>query len=126
MGRKQNRNPMDTPAAEVLVPLIVFASIFGIVYVAISAQHKQRMAMIDKGMSLSDLIAKKDPNRSLKFGLLGLGVGLGLLLGYLLDTFAMKDDSDNPLPYLIMVSICGGVALLTYYSIVRKKEGTPL
>ena len=92
---------MDTPAAEVLVPLIVFASIFGV-----------------------DLIAKKDPNRSLKFGLLGLGVGLGLLLGYMLGTYVMVENGDNPLPYLIMVSICGGAALLTHYWIVRKKEGT--
>jgi len=113
---------MNTPVAEVLVPLIVFASIFGIVYVAISAQHEQRMAMIDKGVSPNDLIAKKDPNRSLKFGLLGLGVGLGLLLGYLLGTYVMGDYADNPLPYLIMVSICGGAALLTHYSIVQKKD----
>ncbi len=115
---------MDTPAAEVLVPLIVFASIFGVLYVAISAQHKQRMAMIEKGVSPNDLIAKKDPNRSLKFGLLGLGVGLGLLLGYMLGTYVMVENGDNPLPYLIMVSICGGAALLTHYWIVRKKEGT--
>lgn len=41
---------MSTPATEVLLPTALFAMIFGIVYVVTTARHRQRMAMIDKGM----------------------------------------------------------------------------
>lgn len=114
---------MNTPASEVLVPLIVFASIFGIVYVVITARHRQRMAMIEKGITPADMMERKDPHRSLKYGLLGVGVGIGLLLGYLFQKYAMVNSEDNPLPYFIMVTICGGIALIVHHWIVRGKEG---
>ena len=34
---------------EILVPIALFAMIFGIVYVGASTRHKQVMAMIEKG-----------------------------------------------------------------------------
>jgi hypothetical protein len=112
---------MDTPASEVLVPLIVFAAIFGVVYIVVTARHRQRMAMIEKGITPADMMEKKDPYRSLKYGLVSVGVGVGLLFGYLLQTMVMEDRIDNPLPYFITVTICGGGALIAHHLIVLKK-----
>ena len=42
---------MDTPASEVLVPLIVFSAAFGMFYIWVTARHRQRMAMIEKGLA---------------------------------------------------------------------------
>ncbi len=114
---------MNTPASEVLVPLIVFASLFGVVYIIVSARHRQRMAMIEKGITPADMMERKDPYRSLKSGLVGIGVGIGLLLGYLFQTYVMVNADDNPLPYFIMVTICGGIALIIHHKMVRSKEG---
>lgn len=113
---------MDTPASEVLVPLIVFSAIFGVIYVVVTAKHRQRMAMIEKGLTPADLAERTDPYRSLKMGLLGIGVGTGLLLGYLFQTYAMVNGEDNPLPYFVMVAICGGAALIGHHLIVQRKQ----
>lgn len=103
----------------VLVPIALFASVFGVLYVYLTARHRQRMALIEKGATVADL---REPYWSLKLGMLGIGVGIGLLLGYLLDTYVMVGAEDDPLPYFIMVTVCGGAALIGHYFIVRRKQ----
>ena len=114
---------MDTPASEVLVPLIVFTAAFGMFYIWVTARHRQRMAMIEKGLATAEPPSEADQFRSLKFGLLGIGAGIGLLLGYLFQTYAMVNGQDNPVPYFVMVAICGGAALVGRHLIVRRQAG---
>ena len=113
---------MDTPASEVLVALIFFSSVFGIVYITVTARHRQRMAMIEKGLMPAEPTRRTDPFQSLKLGMLGIGVGLGLLCGYLFQTYAMIDGEDNPLPYFVMVAIFGGLALICHFFILQRKQ----
>ena len=112
---------MDSPAAEVIEPIIFFATIFGIVYLAVMSKYRQRMAMIEKGIAPADMIEKRDPERALKWGMVSVGVGIGLFIGYLLDTYVMSDQ-DSPLPYFIAVTLCAGAALIWSYNIVRRKQ----
>jgi len=35
---------------DIIIPITFFAMIFGIVYVVVTARHRQRMALIEKGM----------------------------------------------------------------------------
>ena len=122
-GSDQTEPPaMDTPASEVLVPFIVFASIFGVVYIVVTARHRQRMAMIEKGITPTDMMERKDPYRSLKYGLVSVAIGIGLLLGYLLQARVMTDRAEDPLPYFIMVTICAGGALIAHHMIVSKNR----
>lgn len=113
---------MSAPAVEVIVPVALFAMIFGIVYLSVTASHRQRMAMIEKGISPADLLEKPDPYRSLKMGMVAMGVGLGLLCGYLFQTYVMQDADDNPLPYFVMVTFFAGAALIGHYFIVQRKQ----
>lgn len=115
-------NPTET-----LVPISLFAAIFGIVYVTITANHRQRMAMIEKGMAPNDMNAKEVPLKGLRNGMLMMAVGLGLYLGYLMDStmpqYGMNGDmGDTPLPYFIMVLLCGGLSLVLHYFIARRKQ----
>ncbi len=103
----------------ILVPIALFAAIFGIVYISVTAKHRQRMAMIEKGLTPADFLERADPFRSLKMGMVAVGVGIGLLGGYLLQTYTMDDD---PMPYFVLVTICGGAALVGHYYIVRRKQ----
>lgn len=70
---------------ENLVPMVVmtgmFAMIFGIVYI----RSRENMAMIEKGLNprLKDVSPR--PFANLKWGLLGIGAGLGLLFAYIID-----------------------------------------
>ena len=103
----------------ILVPIALFAAIFGIVYISVSSKHRQRMAMIDKGLTPADFTERADPFRSLKLGMVAVGVGVGLLIGYLLRS---STHDDNPMPYFVLVTICGGAALIGHYFIVRRKQ----
>ncbi|HRH71255.1 MAG TPA: hypothetical protein PLB89_17255 [Flavobacteriales bacterium] len=113
------RKPHIMEMESTLVPIALFAAIFGIIYISVTAKHRQRMAMIDKGLSPADLAERSDPFRSLKSGMVAMGVGVGLLIGYIIQYTTHNDD---PMPYFILVTICGGAALIGHYFIVRHKQ----
>jgi len=119
---------MDTPAAEILVPLfglvIPFGTLFGILYLHYTTRHRERMGMIDKGMDPQIAKPAPDGRRAMRNGLLMVGIGLGLLAGWLIQHGLLGPESDNPLPFFIGVAICGGAALMAYYQFYgRKHEG---
>jgi hypothetical protein len=124
---RNNQHSMSTPATEVLVPVALFAMTFGIVYILATARHRQRMAMIDKGMDPGGLRDREVPMRGLRNGLFMIGLGLGLFFGYIMDINMPSngldgDMGDSPLPYFIMVLLFGGLALVTHHLIVRRKQ----
>jgi hypothetical protein len=104
---------------EILVPLAFFASIFGIVYVIIAARNKERIALIEKGADASIFktgsTGKMD---ALKFGLLFIGISLGLLAGHLLERAV--DQMVPPVAYFSMIFLFGGISLIVYYFIVKR------
>ena len=105
---------------EILVPLGFFATIFGIVYIAVTAKNKERMALIEKGQDAS--IFKTDDKlhgryNALKFGLLAIGVGIGLVIGNILDYTNVMDDE---VAYFAMILLFGGFSLLLYYRIMKR------
>lgn len=114
-------------ATEILVPLGFFAAVFGIVYIAITARHRQRMAMIEKGLDPGNLSRAELPFADLRRGLLFIGVGLGLFLGWLVARHTPMGKvgggafPDNPLPYFMMVALCTGAAMVAHHFIVRKR-----
>ena len=115
---------MGTPAAEVLIPVTLFAMVFGIVYVSVTARHRQRMAMIDKGMDPQIAKPAPDGRRAMRNGLLMVGIGLGLLAGWIIQHTMLGPESENPLPFFIGIAVCGGTALMSYYHFYgRKHEG---
>ncbi|HQW06755.1 MAG: hypothetical protein IPH05_16755 [Flavobacteriales bacterium] len=115
---------MNSPAAEVFIPISLFAMTFGCVYVAVMAWHRQRMAMIEKGLTRDDLEKGAQGSSALAIGLTSLGVGLGLGIGWFVDKVINGADwGENPLPYFISVLICGGTALVYYHGkVVGKKS----
>lgn len=103
----------------VLAIIGVFGGGFGVVYLFFSTRHKQRMAMIEKGVS-AELFNKTDKTRNaLKWGMVLIGTGLGLFAGYLLDEYA---GFPEPLPYFAMIGLFGGAALVAYYMMFKDKS----
>lgn len=114
--------------SNILVPIALFAALFGVVYISITSWHRQRMAMIEKGMD-PNMLKDQDSNfRSLRNGLFLCGIGLGLFLGYIVARVMPPQgspydpDPDNPLPYFMMVLLCGGAALIAHHLIVQRKS----
>lgn len=104
--------------------LVVFGSTGFILYTWLSSRHKERMAMIDKGVSPADFKSgsikdffRTNPLSSLKWGLLALFVGLGLFGANILDRLWYFDDSVYPASMLSF----GGLALILFYRIASNK-----
>lgn len=103
--------------AEMLIPILVplgfFALVFGIVYLA----KKENLAMIEKGMNPKNVPDRPIPYKNLKWGLLLLGGGVGLLLAYFINTYITKDD--NPALWFGLLAIGGGLGLIRSYAIEK-------
>ncbi len=101
----------------ILVPLGFFALIFGIVYM----NKKENLAMIEKGMNPKNPTAKgPEPFKNLKWGLLLVGAGVGLLLAYLLE-FVIDTHRDSEPLYFALIAIGGGTGLIISYRMEMKE-----
>lgn len=104
---------------EILIPLALFGSIFGIVYVYITARNRERMSMIDKGVDPSIFTTKKKyANMTLKFGMLLVGIALGILVGSLIDEYTTLPEEVG---YFSMIFLFGGLALIINSILEDKK-----
>ncbi len=101
---------------EVLVPLGFFFFIFGIVWVI--ADRNVKKALIQHGADAKTLKMDKDSNGALKFGLLLVGVALGILIGnFVAEATSMHEET----AYISMTFLFGGIALLVYHFIIKGK-----
>ncbi len=107
----------------IFIPLAFFAATFGIVYIIIQARNRERMAMIEKGFDANLLVTRKDPKTgkftSLKIGIAAIGIALGILVGNIL---ALSTNMEEPVCYFSMIFLFGGLGLVFYYLLVRKKS----
>lgn len=113
-------------AGEIFIPILIslgfFAMVFGIVYM----YKRENLAMIEKGMNPKQY--RPAPYKNLKWGLLLVGAGAGLLLAYILheyvlvtrDKYGVYHD-DNPAIYFALIAIGGGLGLISSYRIEKKE-----
>lgn len=111
---------------ELLIPITffitTFAAIFGLRYLI----NKERMAMIEKGMNLNFVNNQPQPFKNLKWGLLLIGLGLGLFFAFLLD-FSVFNSNNSEMNdkvvfiYFSLMAIFGGLGLFVSY-LIEKKE----
>jgi F0F1-type ATP synthase assembly protein I len=109
--------------AEVLIPILVpialTASVVIMVIYLRRYQHTERIAMIEKGVSSELFNSKKSRSISgtLRASLLLIGAGLGLLIGYFLDSNYYMEE----VGYFSMLFIFGGIGLGLAYIIEERK-----
>jgi hypothetical protein len=107
---------------EVLIPLIVFGTFFGIAYVFFTTRNKERLALIEKGADAS--LFNTGTGKSgwmrgvLTLGLLAIGIGVGVLLGGLLEMGGL----DEEISFTAMIFVCGGIGLVVGFFLNRKLE----
>jgi hypothetical protein len=106
--------------AEILVPILVplggCALIFGIVYM----RSRENLAMIEKGMNPKQFANRPAPYKSLKWGLLLMGSGVGLMLAYFITQY-MLHDYENPALWFALIGIGGGMGLISSYRIEKRE-----
>jgi hypothetical protein len=103
---------------EFLIPLAFFSMVFGIVYLFV--RKKERLALIAKGANASIFESSNQPS-SLKWGLLFVGIGTGILLGKVLAVYTTLEEEPA---YFSMICLFGGIGLIVYHLIANKFEET--
>lgn len=107
---------------EILIPLLgtagFFIAVIVWIYMYYSSRYKERMALLEYGKD-ADVYKprRKESTKSLKYGIVGVMVGIGLFLGNLLDGLGMMEEA----AYGSMVLLMGGLGLLGYYFLMEKK-----
>jgi len=105
----------------ILVTTVVFATIFGIIYIIVTARNKERMALIEKGADpkLFESVKRTSSGGILKWGLLLVGIGLGTFFAMLLVQSGLEEGA-----YPAMICLFGGAGLIVAYK-MEQKSGTP-
>ena len=112
---------MEVEIIGVFIPIIaIVAGVIMIIYLR-KFENQERMGMIEKGIHPGEIKEFTRPKRNtsgpLRFSLLLMGVGVGLLIGYFLDSaFYMEEVA-----YFSMIFIFGGMGLGISYIIEEKK-----
>ena len=101
-----------------MILMVIFGSILGIVYLGI--RKKERMAMLERGVDASVFYKHNKSDFSLKYGLLLVGVALGILLGNVLSDMPSFIDVPEA-AYFSMIFLFGGSALVIYHFLAKKQ-----
>ena len=111
---------------EVLVPITLFIGAFAMVFGIRYLSNKEKMAMIERGIDPGVQRATPKPFLSLKFGLLFMGLGVGLLVALFTVRGVFGSDmtngeiSQSVAVYFGCIGIFGGLGLIISYVIEKK------
>ncbi len=103
---------------EILIPLSMFIGGFTMVIFLRRYIYLERKMMIERGMSIGDFsqrfrnINRGNPASALRFGLLAIGVGLGLFIG---NRMGGEDMHQREGTTFGLVFMFGGIGLVTSY-----------
>ncbi len=112
-----NENPKSTEMTnELLIPVAFFAMVYGIVYLFV--RKKERLALVAKGADATIFESSKQPS-SLKWGLLFVGIGTGILVGKALAVYTTLEEEPA---FFSMICLFGGIGLIIYHMIAGKFE----
>ena len=111
---------------EVAILAVIFGSIFGVFYLFFSTRNKERLALIEKGADASIFMKGQPKNAApfwkvliLNLSLLLMGIGLGVFLALILDTYTSL-DSDAVYPATIF--FMAGVGLFAGFNLTKKLD----
>ncbi|PTM08006.1 MAG: hypothetical protein DA407_09220 [Bacteroidetes bacterium] len=107
---------------EVAIIAIIFGSVFGVFYLFISSRNKERLALIEKGADASIFNIGKRAGSSWKVIIINLafllmGIGLGVFLANLLDTYS---NLDSEAVYPALIFLMAGLGLYVGYTQTSK------
>lgn len=111
---------------EILVPISFFLGTFAMVFGIRYLSNKEKMAMIERGIDPGISKSVPKPYLSLKFGLLMVGLGLGLLIALLTvknvygSNIGHAEEGQVAAIYFGFLGIFGGFGLITSFIIEKK------
>lgn len=112
-------------ASEVIIPISFFLAIFGMVYLHLSTRNKERLALIEKGADASIFMKGKGHTAPiwkvliLNLALLLMGIGLGIFIASLLDTYT---SIDNDAIYPAIIFFTAGAGLFVGFNMTKNLD----
>jgi uncharacterized membrane protein YfcA len=105
-----------------LIPIALFLGAFAMVFGIRYLSNKEKMAMIERGLDPG--IRRSQPSTSrpfitLKFGLLLVGLGVGILLALFIVMQNHMDEEAATAVYFGCISVFGGFGLISSYLIEK-------
>ena len=115
-----NSDEIIIPILGIMLPIIITLGAFIMIVYLRKFENIERMSIIEKGLPPD--IFKKERSRyssgALRWALLMIGIGIGFLMGYLLDrTYDMEETG-----YFSMLFIFGGLGLVLSYFLEESKN----
>ncbi|MDZ4716405.1 MAG: DUF6249 domain-containing protein [Cytophagales bacterium] len=108
------------PVLGILLPIIITLAAFVMIVYLRKYENVERMSMIEKGVAL-DLFINKEKfytGWTVRWSFLLIGIGIGFLIGYWLDSaFGMEEVG-----YFASLFICGGIGLGSSYYVEEKQR----
>lgn len=108
---------------EVAILAIIFGSLFGVFYLYFSTRNKERLALIEKGADAS-IFARGRQHAApiwkvlvLNLAFLFMGIGLGVLIASILETYTVMDEDAL---YPAIIFIMAGLGLYTGFMQTKK------
>jgi hypothetical protein len=105
------------PIFGMLTGILITLGFFGAIVLSIQyftrARNKERMALIEKGVDLSDIYKNNNqPKSILKYGMFLVGAGLGIVVAYIL---AYALGMNEVAAYFSMILLFGGGSLILFH-----------
>ena len=101
------------PIVGMLIPIVGTIAVFTMIIFLRKYQNDERMAMIAKGIVPPQKTSHEvNPSHSLRWGMVLVGFGIGLLMGSLLESLT---NLDGDTAHFSMIFIFGGLGLLGSY-----------
>ncbi|MCB0402635.1 MAG: hypothetical protein KDD41_11165 [Flavobacteriales bacterium] len=103
-----------------IFPFLIPIAAFGMVVLLRRMEHQEKLKMIEKGIDVSQFKShKRGGSGAIRFALMAIGVGVGLLIGNMLDAYTSLNDQ---VCYFSMVFLFGGIGLFIAHKINDKRE----
>ena len=111
---------MDEILRDLLVSIAAIAAVFGILYVLLMTRYKERMALMERGLSPKEFNNKNSvQSATLRFGLLLIGISAGIMSG---NFVAKHFDVPRQGAFIAMMFLFGGISLIINY-LIEKRSG---
>jgi len=110
----------------ILVPITMFIGAFAMVFGIRYLSNKEKMAMIERGIDPGIGKSTPRPYLSLKFGLLLVGLGIGLLVALFTvrsvfgPDMSHQEEGQSVAIYFGCLGVFGGLGLIISFLIERK------
>lgn len=110
---------------DILIPISLLLTIFGIVYLYLSTRNKERLALIEKGTDASIFMKNRKSDNSffklilLNLSLLLMGIGFGVVMALLLETYTSLNEEAI---YPAMIFLMSGASLFLGFKMIKNLD----